>query len=117
MNSHNGRTTFTYGRFSYKLTEKDALGNVTTFDYDTMGYLTTITNTLAKSRVISYSNAKQKIAEVDELSNRTTFACDTSGRLHTITDAKGNTTVYDYNARGDLTTVAKCRAPSGSGFV
>lgn len=58
------------------------MGNVTTFDYDNMGYLTTITNALGKNRVISYSNAKQKIAEVDELGNRTTFQYETSGRLH-----------------------------------
>ena len=41
-------------------TVTDALGNVSSFLYDDMSYLTTMTNALGKSRQIVYNAAKQK---------------------------------------------------------
>ena len=78
-------TAFVYDTYGNLVTVTDALGNTTTFGYDTQShtYLTSITNALNHTVTATYD------------SNR--------GFLTSITDAKGNTTFFEYDILGRIT--------------
>ena len=99
------RSTFTYGRFANKLTEKNALGFVTTTQYESMGYLTTVINPLGNTQGIVYNAARQRIAEVDALGYRTSFGFDDSGRQNTVRDARNFVTTTQFDPKGQVTTI------------
>jgi len=78
-------TAFVYDTYGNLVTVTDALGNTTTFGYDTQchTYLTSITNALNHTVTATYDY--------------------TRGFLTSITDAKGNTTFFEYDTLGRIT--------------
>ena len=76
------RTSMTYdGRYSNKLTQTDALNNVTSWEYDEAGFLTDVVDALGKRSTLIYNTARQKIADQDQLGFLTTYGFDNTGRL------------------------------------
>ena len=104
-------TTYTYNSFGEVLTATDPLGNVTTNAYDTNGNLTSITtpapdgHTPASVTKFSYDTKGELTQITDPLANPTTIAYNPTGLIASITDAQNNTTSYQYDARGNRTTV------------
>lgn len=84
----------TYREFTYdccSLTKiKDENGNITNYQYDALGRLTSI---------------------IDAKGNQTTYTYDVNGRLSSITDPKGNTITFQYDDSGRL---VKKTYPDGS---
>jgi YD repeat-containing protein len=81
----------------------DPLANVTTFEYDTQGNLTTITE--------PDENLKP---EPERLKTRMTY--NTCGQVLTVTDPLNQTTTFTYTDGGDLATVTdppSARPPPG----
>jgi RHS repeat-associated protein len=109
----------------YLRESKDALGNATTFGYDTgigsgeTGELKSMRDALGHG--VSYEiNAKGwRIAEVDSLGNRTTYTHDSNGRVLTETKTRTSgagmlqslVTRTTYDAKG---RVIRVEAPDGS---
>ena len=91
------------GRFFNRTSEKNALGFVTTFNYDNMGFLSWVQNALGHLATTLYNAARQKTADQDPLGNLTTYGYDSSGRVISVTDARGNVSSTIYNARSDVT--------------
>ena len=72
----NVRTEYTYDAIGNRLTIKDALNHVTSFDFDDLGRL---------------------ISESDPLTNATTYTYDGAGNRVAVLDANGSTTAYLYD--------------------
>jgi RHS repeat-associated protein len=83
------KTEWTYDNRGNKLTEKDALGNVSRWTYNSRG---------------------QVLTETDALGNSASYTYDKRGNLSSIKDAAGNIVKYEVNARGDLAAIV---APNG----
>ena len=82
------RTSYTYGRYANKLTQVNALNQVTSWEYDNQGFLTDTVDALGNRTSILYNTARQKIADQDQLGNRTSYSYDNSGRPVSIMDAR-----------------------------
>ena len=111
------RTLYTYNARDQLLTETDPLDNETSYTYDAMGRLETITNKGANGTELSatsytYDEAGNLETEKDELENITRYDYDDLGRLvkTTLPDADGNPATTDdipvfeftYDAAGNL---------------
>jgi len=83
--SGTGDQSFSYDGLGNLLSQSDALGNTTSFTYD--------------------STFNKVTAIEDPLGNMTTFTYDARGNLQTQTDANSNLTKYQYDAFGELTQV------------
>jgi len=80
-------------------------GATTSFDYNSMGLPTTVTDPLGNKSVIEYDAAGNVSSSVDANLNRSEFGYDWRGNLLTAKDALGNVTTYGYNAAGRLASV------------
>lgn len=78
---------------------------VTSFAYDSIGRLTTLTNPDASTRVYTYDSADNRLTDRDELLHTTSFTYDQLGRQTSTTDRVGATTSFAYSALGLLTKV------------
>ena len=111
------RTLYTYNLKDQLLTETDPLDNVTSYTYDAMGRLETITNKDANGTELSktsytYDEAGNLDTEKDELENITRYDYDALGRRikTTLPDADGDPATtddipvleYTYDAAGNL---------------
>ena len=111
------RTLYTYNAIDQLLTETDPLDNETSYTYDAMGRLETITNKAADGTELSatsytYDAAGNLETEKDELENITRYDYDDLGRLvkTTLPDADGDPATtddipvfeYTYDAAGNL---------------
>jgi len=78
---------------------------------------TTITDPLGHTRVVASDKTKMLVlSDTDALNHTTSYAYDTNNRLHQVTLPEGNSTLYDYDARGNVTTVTQVAKP-GSGLA
>jgi RHS repeat-associated protein len=105
--------TFTYQRNSGNLVTSvtDPLANQTTYAYDTMGNVTSITRLAGTSNAVTtsmtYESTFNHLASItDPLSHTTSFSYDSKGNLTTVTDALGHQTTYSYNTAGQPVAVS-----------
>src|SRR5579864_5518137 len=105
------RTSYTYNSFGEALTMTDPLGNVTTNAYDAKGNLTSVTSpapdshTPASVTQFAYNTLGELTQLTDPLDHPTTLTYTPAGLIASITDAQNNTTSYQYDQRGNRTTV------------
>src|SRR5215212_8635421 len=119
----NHTTSYTYDGNRQKLTEKDALENVTKYAYDTNGHLKSLTDPLNKTvnfvnnanglvltatdqagkvRTFSYDATSNFTGITDEIGNSFSMAYDDKGNPLTLTDGNGKTTRFAYDAFGHI---------------
>ncbi len=101
------RTSVTYGRFSRPATLKDALGRVTSYSFDNMGFPESVEDAHGKRVTLVLNSSRQVTAVIDQLNNRTSFTYDGSGRPETLKNARGNISLLVYNARSDVIAVVE----------
>ena len=97
-------TQYAYAQDGQKATETDALGNVTTFSYNSRGMLESIL----------YPDPDGSSGPL--YSPQHSYGFDAMGRTTSETDSLGNITVYAYDNRSRLTTVYK-PDPDGAGSL
>jgi RHS repeat-associated protein len=88
----------------------DALSRQTTYAYDCMGNMTSVTvltgTSNAATTSFTYEPTFNQLASVtDPLQNKTNFAYDTSGNLTTVTDPLTHPTTLGYNTVGQVTSI------------
>lgn len=99
----------TYDQTLWLITASDdALGNRTTFLYDTYGNLTTLID--AEGNITSYAYAGTgsthlRTRQTDPLGRITSYAYDSEGQLLSVTDPRGLITSFQYDTYGNLTTM------------
>jgi RHS repeat-associated protein len=111
--STNGTTrtwTFTYDNpTSHLLTAQDPMGNTTTYTYDSLDNLSTVTDALGHvSHITSYNGRGLPLSMTDANSITTVMTYDTVGRLltRTVQASSGNaTTTFAYDAAGNVTSI------------
>ncbi len=92
-------TTFTYESVFNKVTSvTDPLGHVTTSTYDATGNLRTNTDENGNTTSFTYNEFGQVTESTDPLGHKTTFSYDAFGNLVSVTDTLGSTTTHQYDA-------------------
>ncbi len=87
---------------------KDALGNSETYEYDSLGNLTRLTDRAGVITDYTYEMTYSRPTEVELSGGRiTTFDYDANGNLIQITDPLGNITKMTYDSHGQLLTVTR----------
>ena len=82
----------------------DANANVTTFNYNEIGQLTTITNHASLETLYAYDLDRKLTAKTDPNGQTTNYQYDSSDQL-TQKDLPDNIVKYTYNSSGSLTSV------------
>jgi RHS repeat-associated protein len=93
-------TQYTYDKVGNKTVMRNERGFVTTYAYDGMNRLITVTDSLNHSVTTQYDAADNRIAVTNAKGDTMSFAYDKLNRLVTTTDAYGtiiNKNVYDAN--------------------
>jgi len=109
-------TTSLNSAYLYSVTSGTASWNYT-YSASGSNLATTITDPLGHQRVVvSDATKKLVLSDTDALNHTTSYAYDTNNRLHQVTRPEGNSTLYDYDARGNVTTVTQVAKP-GSGLA
>ncbi|HUM67575.1 MAG TPA: PKD domain-containing protein [Chloroflexota bacterium] len=93
----------TYDSLGRQLSSKDALGNVTSYGYDSLGRLVTTTRTLDGQPVISvtgYDVLGRRISQTNAEGHTTYFLYDNLGRLIASRSPEGVTSSTVYDAAG-----------------
>lgn len=85
--------------------QRDALNNLTTFDYDPSYLRTTVTDPREFTTVYHYDSAFRVTRVTDALGNSETYTYDMYNNRKSVTDKRDNTTYYTYDDRGNLLTV------------
>ncbi|MBI1748398.1 MAG: RHS repeat protein [Acidobacteria bacterium] len=106
-------TRFTYDTNGYLSQERNPLDAVTSFAYDVIGNLLSMTDPNANTTRFEYDPANRLVRITNALSQSTSVAYDVLGNPIRITDANGNATNYRYSTyyRRDL-LVSKTNALS-----
>jgi RHS repeat-associated protein len=103
-------TTYTYYSDNLLQSVTDALGRVTSFDYDTLGNATRITRLSGTSNAVtttfSFGGPFGQLSSVtDPLQHTSSFSYDPGGNLTTATDPLNHSTTFGYNGVGQVTSV------------
>ncbi|MHB8706381.1 MAG: RHS repeat-associated core domain-containing protein [Coriobacteriia bacterium] len=94
-----------YEHFTNGLVQSMTLGDATTsYEYDTTGNLTEVTDPLGHASVLAYDSASQLTTTTDALGRSVTFAYDAGGHLTTTTDPLGETVAFAYDENGNRTS-------------
>ncbi len=102
----NNVTNFNYDLNGNLTSVVDPLGNQTTIAYNSFGQQTGVTDALGNTVTYQYDSIKYNIEGItDQLLNQTTFTLDTSGNITTMTDAEGKTTTYSYDSMNRQTQI------------
>lgn len=118
----NGQVThYTYDALGRMHTKTDALGVVTTYDYDPAGNLTRRTTSdpaSGRTVITAYSydpDGKQlsRRTTADGIVSETTSTYDENGKLASQTGANGNTTTYTYDDADQLVSVTDSQNQTG----
>lgn len=91
---------------------KDAKGNVTSFGYDPLGNPTGIKDATGATTGMGWSNGNLTRL-TDAAGNATAYAYDAKGNRTQETDALGNVTNYTYDANGKVTGTTRTRVVNG----
>ncbi|WP_172425046.1 RHS repeat-associated core domain-containing protein [Vandammella animalimorsus] len=116
-------TAWQYDHWGNRISQTDALGQVTRYQYDAVGNLIARTDPLGRTSRYQYNSRSQLIAHTsalghtrqytydargqktqstDPLGHSQSTRYDRHGRIQSQTDALGHTTGYHYNEYGDL---------------
>jgi YD repeat-containing protein len=87
------------------LSQRDALGNTTSYTYNNKRQVLTITDSKGGVTTNSYDIKGNLTSTRDAMGNVTTFSYSTSGLKQTETDAAGNITRFEYDAFGNVSKV------------
>ena len=83
--------------------QTDAKGNPTTYAYQELDRVTTITDALGNVTVHHHDELLRLEKEEDARGGTALYDYDTRGNRVAVTDKNGNLTRYDYDARGNVT--------------
>ncbi len=104
---NNNLTTYTYNSIGRLLTiSEPGSGSPTIhFGYDAAGDVVTVTDEVSDVTTYTYDNAGRVLTEQNPVQaaagKETVFTYDKAGNLKTVADADGNTTTYTYNSRNE----------------
>jgi len=102
LGSPQGATTFSYDSVGRLVTETDALGNTSSYSYNTLNELTSDT-VQGHTTTYTYDAAGRVVGQIDSLGNTTSYSYDAQNRL-TSDISQGHTTSFTYDAAGELLT-------------
>ncbi len=106
----NALTRWTYEPVFNKPTSRtDALGRVTSYQYDAKGNLIRITDPNGGVTISTYDAFGNVLTVTDPVGAVTTFTYDAHGNVLTAKDALGNITTFTYDAAGRRTSVKNAR--------
>jgi len=112
----NNVTTFTYYPTGLINTIKDAKGNVTTYTYDARGNRLTVQDPLngaTKLTTFTYDTMNRvKTITYPGQTSSVTFHYDYRGRRDSVTDQNGNKTTYGYDDADHLTSIIDPQTPT-----
>lgn len=97
------KTEWTYDAKGNKLSEKDALGNVSRWTYNSRGQVLTETDALGNTASYTYSPSGNLLTTKDAAGNVTKHSYDARGLRRSTTDANNKITRYEYDNSGNLT--------------
>ncbi len=111
-------TELDYNEFGEVAKEVDALGKVTSIDFDPATLLPTqVTNSLGQTESYTYSAEGNLLSVTDPAGNTTSYTYGIDNQITSMTDAGGNTTTYAYDSSGNqLTTTLPDGTTSTSTF-
>lgn len=118
-------TTYSYDAINELTSQTDAAGGLTSYGYDDVGNLTTITNPVENATpgnttawaTYSYDLDHRVTAITDAAGFTTSQAFDLDGFITSKTDKNQKTTYFTLDPRGDLTQVMVPHDASGSNIV
>jgi YD repeat-containing protein len=99
------KTEWTYDNRGNKLTQKDALGNVSRWTYNSRGQVLTETDALGNTATYTYSPSGNLRSTKDAVRNVTKYEYDLRGNLLTLTDTANNITKFQYDASGNVSSL------------
>ena len=82
--------------------QKDALQNATTFTYDFVNNVTTVTDAMNNVSYNFYDNQLRVVRSVDNLGNQQFFQYDTNNNRTMVIDKNGAVTIYAYDGNGNV---------------
>ena len=101
------QTTIAQYDYNYQhrpLSYVDAAGKMTTFTYNTVGQLTSVTNPLNQTTTYQYDGSGNLSTIINANSQTAaTYTYDSYTRVRTFTDSEGWTVTYDYDAADRVT--------------
>jgi RHS repeat-associated protein len=95
--------------------QKDALLNATTFSYDFVNGVTTVTDAMGNISTNYYDALLRVTKIVDNLGNIQAFAYDTNNNRTKVVDKNGNATAYAYDGNGNV--ISKTDPPSNTTLI
>ena len=102
-------TTYTYDLLGNLLTVTDALGNTTTYTYNAFGEVTSVTDALQSVTTCTYNILGNLVSVTDGEGHTTTYAYNAFGGVTMVTDALNCSTTYEYDAVGNLVSVTDAK--------
>jgi RHS repeat-associated protein len=82
--------------------QKDALQGATTFNYDFVNGVTTVTDAMGNVSYNYYDSLLRVVKAVDNLGNTESFQYDTNNNRTMVIDKNGAVTSYGYDANGNV---------------
>ena len=98
-------TAYGYDTRGNRTSVKDALGNTTTFAFDAMNRLKTITYPGSTTTQFGYDYRGRRTSVTDQNGKTTTYAYDDADRLTSVKDAANNVTAYAYDTENNLSGI------------
>jgi RHS repeat-associated protein len=95
--------------------QKDALLNATTFNYDFVNGVTTVTDPLGNVSYNYYDPLLRVTKTLDNLGNIQAFEYDTNNNRTKVVDKNGNATTYAYDGNGNV--ISKTDPPSNTTLI
>jgi len=93
-------TTYGYDSLGRVVSITDALDHETTYDIDRSGRLLQVTDAEAGETAFVYDEYNNLIQVTDARDHSTWYAYDASNRVISVTDEASNVTTYEYGAAG-----------------
>ena len=98
-------TTYAYDSMNRLTTVTDPLGYQTVYGYDADGNQTSVKDPLGRITTTVYDALNRPTVVIDPMGNRATTTYDAEGEKLTVTDPLNRITTYTYSVRGWVATV------------
>ena len=105
------RSTFGYDPLGRVTSITDALGGMVTSAYDPTGRLVSVTDPIGALRTYAYDTLGNLVSETDPAGRVTTHTYDAAKRRTSVTDGRGITRTYTYDPSGRITATT---SPDGA---